>query len=196
MSSHEPHDAGRPHDDAERVYQFVESLDTAPGTAGGDGSGEAQKWVLFVLADERYAFPVSTVQEIVRAPSITRVPDAPPTVIGITNVRGRVLAVVDLRLRVGVSTRCAVDDCRLLVVVARGRQVGLLVDSVVRVFDVSPQDIKPLPADFSTPHTDFLRGVTPFEDRLVVMLDLDRVLLLRKEGPAQRHSSASDHGEK
>ena len=162
----------------DRVFAFADSL------AGGHQVQEApreqaESWVTFRLADETYALPVAVVQEILRPGAITRVPHAPDPVRGITNLRGRVLAVVDLRVRLGLPAAEADERNRILVVAARERTLGLLVDAARQVLKLLPSAVQPPPADILTDRSDFLRGVYHLADELVVLLDVERVLLVQ-----------------
>ncbi len=162
----------------DRVFAFADSL------AGQQREQEAprerpESWVTFALASETYALPVAAVQEILRPGAITRVPHAPAPVRGITNLRGRVLAVVDLRVRLGLPPAEPDERSRILVVASRERTLGLLVDAARQVLKLLPSAVQPPPADIVTARSDFLRGVYHLADELVVLLDVERVLLVQ-----------------
>jgi len=118
------------------------------------------------------------VQEIIRVSDITRVPDAPSVVRGVVNLRGRVVPVVDLRLRLGLPAIDIDATRRILVLPARGRWIGVLVDRVENIERVRPSEVQPVPPDVLTERSDYFRGVTRKEERLIVLLDSDRVLLV------------------
>jgi purine-binding chemotaxis protein CheW len=162
----------------DRVFAFADTL------AGREREQEApreqpESWVTFALASETYALPVEAVQEILRPGAITRVPHAPAPVRGITNLRGRVLAVVDLRVRLGLPPAEPDERSRILVVASRERTLGLLVDGARQVLKLLPSAVQPPPADILTARSDFLRGVYHLADELVVLLDVERVLLVQ-----------------
>jgi purine-binding chemotaxis protein CheW len=161
----------------ESIYAFVDSLDSR---AAREAKPEErpESWVTFALRGEIYALPVSHVQEILRIATITRVPHAPAAVRGITNLRGRVLAVVDLRVRLGLPAGEIEPESRILVTDARGRSIGLLVDAARQVLKILPSTIQPPPTDILTERTDFLRGVHHLDRDLVILLDVERVLLV------------------
>jgi purine-binding chemotaxis protein CheW len=162
----------------ERVFSFADSLEGSWRREEAP-SERPESWVTFDLAGETYALPVSAVQEIVRPGQITRVPHAPAPVRGITNLRGRVLAVVDLRVRLGLAAAGETGDkSRILVVAARERTLGLLVDAARQVIKLLPSAVQPPPADIRSESTDFLLGVYHLADELVILLDVDRVLLV------------------
>jgi len=161
----------------ESIYAFADSLDrrAAQETRVEE---RPESWVTFSLGGEIYALPVSHVQEILRITTLTRVPHAPNPVRGITNLRGRVLAVVDLRVRLGLPAGEIGPDSRILVADARGRSIGLLVDAARQVLKLLPSTIQPPPADVVTERSDFLRGVYHLDHALVILLDVERVLLV------------------
>jgi purine-binding chemotaxis protein CheW len=161
----------------ESIYSFVDSLDSRAAQAA-QPEEKPESWVTFALAGEVYALPVSHVQEILRISTITRVPHAPHPVRGITNLRGRVLAVVDLRVRLGLAAGEIGPDSRILVADARGRSIGLLVDAARQVLKILPSAVQEPPSDVLTERTDFLRGVYHLDRDLVILLDVERVLLV------------------
>lgn len=161
-----------------RVYTFSDSLYQASGPAAIPERPES--WVTFELKGEVYALPVSHMQEILRITTITRIPHAPFPVRGITNLRGKVLAVVDLRVRLGIAAVEPTEKSRILVVASQERSLGLLVDSALQVVKLLPSAIQPAPTDVLTERSDFLRGVYHLEEKLLILLDVDRVLLVQE----------------
>jgi purine-binding chemotaxis protein CheW len=163
----------------DRVFAFADSL--------GISDEEAPvieemtiPWVVFTLTGEWYALPVDAVQEIIRVGEITRVPDAPSVVRGVVNLRGRVLPVVDLRVRLGLPAAEPDKNTRIIVLPARGRWIGVLVDAVRRIERFRPSDVRPVPPDVLSARSDYFRGVVQKDDRLVVLLDAERVLLIHE----------------
>lgn len=134
--------------------------------------------MVFALAGEWYALPIAAVQEIIRIAEITRVPDAPSVIRGVVNLRGRVLPVVDLRIRLGLPAVELDTSRRILVLPARGRWIGALVDSVSNIERIRPGDVQPVPSDVLSERSDYFRGVAQKAERLVVLLDADRLLLV------------------
>jgi purine-binding chemotaxis protein CheW len=100
---------------------------------------------------------------------------------GITNRRGRVLAVVDLRVRLGLPAAVVTPLSRILVVDSRTRTLGLLVDAALQVVKLLPSALETPPADVMTERSDYILGVYHVTDQLIVALDLDRVLLIHEE---------------
>lgn len=158
----------------DRLFAFADRL---AGRRTAEAAPEQpESWASFDLAGEAYALPVSCVEEIQRITVLTRVPYAPAPVRGITNLRGRVLAVVDLRVRLGLPAAEITPQSRLVVVEARQRSLGLLVDGARQIVKLLPSRILPAPADVRTVHSDFLRGIYPRENDLLILLDLERIL--------------------
>ena len=163
----------------DRLFAFADRL---AGRREAEAAREhPESWASFDLAGEIYALPVSCVEEIQRITTLTRVPYAPAPVRGITNLRGRVLAVVDLRVRLGLPAAEITPQSRLVVVEARQRSLGLLVDSARQIVKLLPSRILPAPADVRSVHSDFLRGIYPREEDLLILLDLERILWIPGE---------------
>lgn len=168
---------------SDRIFAFADTLEAAALQTRRQEEVEErpESWVTFELASEVYALPVTRVQEIQRAAAITRVPHAPTPVRGITNLRGRVLAVVDLRVRLGLPPAPLSPLSRILVVSSRERSLGLLVDCARQVIKLVASAIEPPPADVMTASSNFIRGVVHLGEALVIVLDIDRVLLVPGE---------------
>jgi len=163
-----------------RIYSFADSLerrDTAPSAP----VERLESWVTFELQGELFALPALRIQEIQRAVGITRVPNAPAPVRGITNLRGKVLVVVDLRQRLRIPSAPIEQRSRILVVSSRERSLGLLVDAAQQVIKLPPSRIEAPPADVMNAHSEFLAGVVQLEERLLIVLDLDQLLLVPED---------------
>ena len=160
-----------------RIYSFADSFERREERPSAPVERE-ESWVAFELAGETYALPVARIQEIQRAHDITRVPHAPTPVRGITNLRGKVLVVVDLRVRLGLQPAPLDARSRILVVSSRERALGLLVDAARQVIKLAPSRIERPPADILTERSEFLVGVVQLGDGLIVVLDIDQLLLV------------------
>jgi purine-binding chemotaxis protein CheW len=164
----------------DRVYAFVDRLERHATREADEAREDPETWVTFDLAGEVYGLPVIRIEEVLRISSITRVPHAPTPVRGITNVRGRVLAVVDLRVRLGLPPIDLDSQSRILVVSSRERSIGLLADAARQVVKILPSAVQPPPSDVVTPRSDFILGVHRAGEILVILLDIDRVLLIQE----------------
>jgi len=161
----------------EAAYALADSL-AAQAESTPQKATRIETWVTFDLAGETYALPVSHVLEILRVAGITRVPHAPPVIRGVTNMRGKVLPVVDLRVRLGSAAAEITQQSRVLVVTSRGRSLGLLVDSVQQVERIDLLTVQAPPPDVMTPQSEYIVGVCQIGPRLVVLLDVGLVLVL------------------
>lgn len=139
--------------------------------------------VVFDLASEYYGVEIGDVREILRMQEITRVPGAPTFVEGVINLRGRVVPVVDLRKRLLVSTSERTQDTRILVVDMGGRDVGVIVDAVTEVLRIEASLIEPASSMITSAAAYYLKGIAKLETKLVILLNLDRVLsAVEKDG--------------
>ncbi len=132
--------------------------------------------VVFDLAHEHYGVDISAVEGIIKMQAITAVPRAPQFVEGVTNLRGKVLPVIDLRRRFGLPPEEATKDTRIVVVEMNGATVGIVVDGVSEVLRVSPDSIEPPSPIVTTVDSAFIRGIAKIAERLVILLDLSKVL--------------------
>jgi len=143
-----------------------------------------QQLVTFKLGNEEFGIPISQIQEIDRHSQITRVPRAPEFVLGVTNLRGEVIPVIDTRKRFGLEPKEADDRTRIIMVELAGTKTGLLVDSVSQVLNISVQDIAPPPeAIASGMGNEFISGIGKVDDgkRMVVLLDVAKILNRREQ---------------
>ena len=161
---------------AEPLLGFADSL---PAVASDAAAPAAMLHLLtFTLDREEFGIPVTQVREVIRVDGITRVPQVPSHVRGVTNLRGRILAVVEIRTRLGLPPAVITPASRIVVVEVMGRALGLLVDRVSQVTKVPVDSVAPPPEEVVTAETDFLTGVARWNSRLIMLLDLDKVLLL------------------
>jgi len=135
--------------------------------------------VTFLLGSEEYGLDVRLVQEIIRLTEITPVPRAPDFVKGVINLRGRIIPVVDLRRKLALGeVDASARTTRVVVARLRDRLVGLLVDGASQVLKVPVSLIEPAPEEILEVDADYIRGVAKLANRLVILMDLARVLAL------------------
>lgn len=132
--------------------------------------------VVFQLVNETYGVDIAKVSEIRELQKITRVPRCPDFIEGIINLRGRVIPVVDLRTRFGLPAGERTANTRIVVVEIGGHTIGVIVDEVLEVLSVAGDAVEPTPPVISGLESDYLLGVAKLDDRLVILLELDRVL--------------------
>ena len=136
-----------------------------------------QQLVLFDLANEHYGIEIATVDGIIKMQEVVSVPHAPSFVEGVTNLRGSVLPVIDLRKRFGMPPAAASNDTRIVVVnLESTRKVGMIVDAVTEVLTIPEDSIEPTPPIVSTIDSSFIIGIAKVDERLVILLDLASVL--------------------
>ena len=133
-----------------------------------------RQMVIFRLAREEYGLPITKVQEINRLVRATRLPQTPSFLEGIINLRGRIIPVIDLRKRFGLEIAEHTEDSRIIVVDVCGQTVGVIVDAVHEVVTLPETAIEPAPPASSLDGR-FLRGVGKREERLLLLLDIDRL---------------------
>lgn len=132
--------------------------------------------VVFDLAAEYYGVDIGDVREIIRMQAITRVPGAPPFVEGVINLRGKVVPVVDLRKRLRLKAGEQTKESRIVVVDIGGRDVGVIVDAVTEVLRIPLSSIEPPSSMITNVDSDYLRGIAKLESKLIILLDLGKVL--------------------
>ena len=137
---------------------------------------ELYQLVNFDIANEEFGVDILKVQEIIRVPEVTRVPNCPAFVEGVINLRGKIVPVVDLRLRFNLPKIEKDNNTRIIVVELEEKTVGFLVDRVKEVIRIETAIIDPPPELVTNVQTRYITGVAKLEDRLLILLDLDRVL--------------------
>ncbi len=146
----------------------------------GDSDQTAQdalsQWVTFVLASERYGVDVMQVQEVLRLSEITPVPGSPHYVIGIINLRGNVVTVVDTRCLFSLMAAESDDHSRVIIVEVSGQVVGILVDSVAQVIEVPQSRIESVPKVGNDEHNRYIQGIYSEDDELFTLIDLNKLL--------------------
>jgi len=130
----------------------------------------------FRIGRETFGLPISMVREIVRVPEITSVPNAPDYIEGVINLRGRIIPIVDLRKRFGVKSSEPNKKNRIVVVELGARAIGLVVNSASEVLRIPPSEIEDPRTVFQEGELDFITGVGKLNGRLVILLDLNRIL--------------------
>ena len=144
--------------------------------AVSDDDDPILQWVTFKLENEKYGVNVMQVQEVLRMTEIAPVPGAPHYVVGIVNLRGNVVTVIDTRTRFGLMEQEADDDTRIIVIEAEGQVVGILVDAVAEVIEMRASEIESTPNVGNEESSKFIRGVTSQDGELIILIDLNKLL--------------------
>jgi len=144
--------------------------------------------VVFTIGDEEFGVDISQVREIVRLVQITYLPKAPVFIEGVVNLRGQVLAVIDLSKRLGVASKEKSETTRIIVVEVGENTVGMIVDSVSEVLRLSSENVEDVPSlvDTEVPEH-YIRGVGKLQDRLLVLLDLNKILSPEEFQHVEKH---------
>ncbi len=140
-----------------------------------------QQLVVFELANESYGINIALVESIIKMQAITQLPQTPAYVKGVTNLRGSVLPVIDLRTRFALDTKEDTRQTRIIIVTMGNIKVGVVVDGVSEVLRVSDELIEPLPPMVNSVNSVFLKGIVRLEDRLIILLELSKVLNLEEQ---------------
>ena len=154
--------------------------------------------VVFKIDKEEFGVDISQVREIVKLLEITYMPKAPVFIEGVVNLRGQIVAVIDLAKRLGISARQRGENTRIIVIEIKENIVGMIVDSVSEVLRISSENIEEVPGliDSEVPEH-YIRGVGKLKDRLLVLLDLNRVLTHEEVSRVERHiKTVTDKEEK
>jgi len=136
--------------------------------------------VVFRLANEFYGVDIGAVNTIIRMQEITKIPQTPGFVEGVINLRGSIIPVIDLRKRFALPAGGTTKASRIIVVENGGQMVGMVVDAVVETLRLSADSIEPPSPVIASIDSEYLRGVGKLENRLVILLDLDKVLTTRE----------------
>lgn len=139
------------------------------------GRGRQLQLVTFEVGSEEYAVDILSVQEINRMLDLTRVPQSPPEVEGVINLRGKIIPVVDLRRRFAMPPVERTDSNRIVVVEVNRRVLGFIVDRVHEVLRIDDSIVEPAPAMACSVDSEFISGVGKLEDRLIILLDLEKL---------------------
>ncbi|OGU62692.1 MAG: chemotaxis protein CheW [Ignavibacteria bacterium GWF2_35_20] len=141
-----------------------------------DDSSELLQLVSFFIGSEEFGVDILYVQEINRMLQVTKVPNAPDFVKGVINLRGRVIPVIDLRLRLGMPPKEHDKNTRIIVIEVGGKTVGFIVDSVNEVLRI-PKSVTEAPPELAMGiNSEYIQSVGKLEDRLLILIDLEKIL--------------------
>ena len=152
--------------------------ETVVETAGVESKQQqlAGKYLTFGLADEEYGVEITKVREIIKMMDITSVPRTPEFVKGVINLRGKVIPVVDLRLKFSMAEAEHTDETCIVVVDVNTLEMGTVVDKVSEVLDIDAEDIEETPSFGVSVDTSFILGIGKKDDQVTILLDISKVL--------------------
>lgn len=140
----------------------------------------AGKYLTFYLADEEYAVEILKVQEIIQMQNVTKVPRVPPFVRGIINLRGKVIPILELRIKFGMDSVEDTDKTAIVVIkISNGESdvtTGIIIDDVKEVKDLEAGNIEAAPSFGTDIDTDFIMGICKAETNVSILLDIDKIL--------------------
>ncbi|BEE16854.1 chemotaxis protein CheW [Aeromonas enteropelogenes] len=137
---------------------------------------EVLQWVTFQLENETYGINVMQVQEVLRYTEIAPVPGAPDYVLGIINLRGNVVTVIDTRSRFGLPSGDVSENSRIVIIEAEKQVIGIMVDSVAEVVYLRSSEIDAAPAVGTEESAKFIQGVSNRDGQLLILVDLNKLL--------------------
>ncbi len=140
------------------------------------GSDDLLQLVSFKIGDEEFGIDILKVQEIIRMTELTRVPNAPPYIEGIINLRGKVIPVIDLRSRLGMAPKEHDRKTRTVVVEVSGKVVGFVVDAMSEVLRIPRSVTEPPPSIVGGIDADFITAIGKLEGKLLTLLDIEKIL--------------------
>lgn len=132
--------------------------------------------VIFNVNNEAFGVDIGTVHEIISMQDITRVPGVPDFVKGVINLRGKVIPVVDLRSKFCFPSAEQTKDNRIVVIGVNGQDIGVIVDAVTQVIRIPVDSVVPPNSVISTADSEYLMGIAKLDKRLVILLDMDKIL--------------------
>lgn len=152
------------------------SDDRIAKNAAVDSNDEVLQWVTYRLGEETYGINVMQVQEVLRHTEIAPVPGAPEYVLGIINLRGNVVTVIDTRTRFGLEPTDITDNTRIVIIESDEQVVGILVDSVAEVVYLRSSEIDSAPNVGTEESAKFIQGVSNRDGELLILVDLNKLL--------------------
>jgi purine-binding chemotaxis protein CheW len=131
--------------------------------------------VVFKINNEEFAFEVVAVESIIKLQAITKIPHAPNYVVGVTNLRGNIVPVIDLKTRLGLSKFEPGIDTRIVVALLQDQKIGMVVDAVSQVIEIEDAQIEPTPRISTSIDSSYIRGIVNIDNELIILLDLERI---------------------
>lgn len=149
--------------------------ETTQASGSATFAGRQLQLVTFDVAGEEFAVDILAVQEINRMMELTRVPQSPPEVEGVINLRGKIIPVLDLRKKFGQPSAERTETSRIVVIEVHKRVLGFIVDRVHEVLRISGDIVEPAPPMACSIDAEFIAGVGKLPDRLLILLDIEKL---------------------
>lgn len=151
-------------------------IETSVQKAESDASTEVRQFLAFTLGEEEYGLDLLQVQELREYEKVTQIANAPAFLKGVVNLRGIIVPIMDMRIKLGFDNVIYNELTVVIILNIRGRTVGMVVDSVSDVINLSPQDLKPAPEMGTVVGADYLIGLGTVDERMIILVDIDRML--------------------
>lgn len=151
-------------------------IETSMQKAESDASTEVRQFLAFTLGEEEYGLDLLQVQELREYEKVTQIANAPAFLKGVVNLRGIIVPIMDMRIKLGFDNVIYNELTVVIILNIRGRTVGMVVDSVSDVINLSPQDLKPAPEMGTVVGADYLIGLGTVDERMIILVDIDRML--------------------
>ncbi len=150
----------------------------------------SNRYIAFSLGSENYAIPLLSVREVIAMPETTRVPHTPPHFLGIINLRGQVISIIDFRIKFKIKSKEQSEDSETAVIIVDigGICLGVVIDSVNNVLNLNSEDIQDRPQIESHVSSDYITGVTKQNDKLIILLDIAKALDISETTLVQQNS--------
>lgn len=161
-------------------------MSTPSDLVNGDFGGESDyqnQYLTFLLGEEEYAVDILRVQEIRGWDSVTTIPNAPPFIKGVINLRGTIVSILDLRERFGIDSVEYTDLTVVVVLRVKGegkdRIMGVVVDAVSEVYHIGESDLKDPPDLGYAINMNYMKGMATIDDKMIIVLDIDHLMSLK-----------------
>ena len=165
---------------------------TSPSKAANASAATAGRLevVTFTLGNEEYGIDIQRVQELRGYDAVTRIANAPAYIKGVVNLRGIIVPVIDMRIKFNLGSATYDEYTVVIVLSIRGRVVGMVVDSVSDVITLAAEQIKPVPEMGSALDTDYLIGLGTLDERMLILVDIERLMSSSEMGLIERLEEA------
>jgi purine-binding chemotaxis protein CheW len=166
------------------------AIDSSTAQANGMGLHAPSEYLAFQLGEEEYGVDIQKVQEIRGYETVTRIASAPAFIKGVVNLRGIIVPIVDMRIKFSLGEPTYDNLTVVIVLNISGRTIGIVVDRVSDVITLTPEQIKPAP-DMGGLNADHLLGLGTIDERMLVLIDIDRLMSSADMGLISQAASAS-----
>ena len=154
----------------------MQTTSYSPSSADTVALNGVTEFLAYRLGNEEYGIDIQKVQELRGYDAVTAIANAPAFIKGVVNLRGIIVPIIDMRIKFNLGTPVYDQFTVVIILTISGRVVGMVVDSVSDVITLTPEQIKPAPAMGTAVDTDYLLGLGTIEERMLILLDIDRLM--------------------